>query len=161
MGTLSIGGLVGLYGGAIAGILAWWFGRWQAKKSRGLDEVYQNIWQKTRSYSWYVTLFAIYLLFSLHLFGFEMRVAMVLGVLLLIHLASWAVIGVVLSVAMYSEEPIQLNRMFFGSSLIIVAVIISTILMIIVKTWYVLWIGLPISLLGLLIIIIDRKKLSA
>lgn len=89
MMVVSIGRLNGLYGGMICEILRW-FGRYKAKKNRGLDELYHYIWQKAKAYSWYVTLGAIYFFFTLLVFGIELNVAMVLGILLLIHLGSWA-----------------------------------------------------------------------
>ena len=89
----SIGGIFGLYGGMICGILGWWFGRQKAKKNRGLDELYDHIWQKAKSYSWYMTLAAIYIFFSLMVFGIELNIAMVLGILLLVHIGSWGSLG--------------------------------------------------------------------
>jgi len=72
---VQIGGLIGLYGGAVFGILGWWFGRWMAKKQRGLDELHEHIWQKARSISWFFTLATIYVLFSLVIFGIELKAA--------------------------------------------------------------------------------------
>lgn len=83
---VQIGGLNGLYGGAVFGILGW-FGRRLAKKQRGLDELHDHIWQKARSISWFFTLAAFYVLFSLVIFGVELKAAMVLGVMMLVHLA--------------------------------------------------------------------------
>jgi hypothetical protein len=75
-----------LYGGLICGTLGWWFGRQKARKNRGLDELYEHIWQKARSFSWYITLATIYVLFSLVGFGIELNSAMVLGILLFAHM---------------------------------------------------------------------------
>ena len=58
----------------------------KAKKNRGLDELYDHIWQKAKSYAWYMTLAAIYIFFSLMVFGIELNIAMVLGILLLVHI---------------------------------------------------------------------------
>lgn len=77
--VVSIGGIIGLYGGMICGIIGWWFGRKKARGNRGLDEVHYHIWQKAKSYSWYVTLGAIYIFFSLLVFGIHVNIAMVLG----------------------------------------------------------------------------------
>lgn len=46
---ISIGGMIGLYGGAICGLLGWWFGRKMARKNRGIDELYTHIWQRAKS----------------------------------------------------------------------------------------------------------------
>lgn len=159
MGT-SVIGLIGLYGGMICGILGWWFGRKKAKKNRGLDELYEHIWQKARSYSWYVTLVAIYILFSLILFGFDMNVAMVLGVIMLVHLSSWAIIGIGFSIAMQSEEPIQPNNIFIGVSTIIIFVLTFTIIAVEMGDWRFILIGIPISLLGLLFALKPKKKIE-
>ncbi|WP_323652962.1 hypothetical protein [Lysinibacillus xylanilyticus] len=91
----------------ICGILGWWFGRKKTRENRGLDELYYHIWQNAKSYSWYVTLGAIYVLFSLIMFGIELSNAMVLGILLLTHLGSWGIIGIVLSISMSSTVTLQ------------------------------------------------------
>lgn len=94
----QIAGFLGLIGGMIIGILGWYFGRRKARNNRALDELYNHIWQKAKSYSWYVTLAVIYILFSLLLFGIEMSLPMTLGILLMAHLMSWAVVGTLLSI---------------------------------------------------------------
>lgn len=88
---------IGLLGGAGGGLFGWWYGRHQAKKKRGLDELYEHIWKTSRATAWIITLVAIYVLFTLLLFGVNLHVAPVLGMLLLIHLGSWAVTGLVLT----------------------------------------------------------------
>lgn len=98
MSGAEIGALIGLLGGAGAGLFGWWFGRRQAKKNRGLDELYEHVWKTARSTSWIITLVFIYIVFTLHLFGVQLSVAAVLGMLLFIHMGSWAIIGIVLMI---------------------------------------------------------------
>lgn len=119
---MQLGGMLGLYGGMIMGLAGWWFGRKKARENRGLDEVYQHIWQKTRSFSWYITLAAIYLLFSLVLAGVEMSPAMILGILLLVHLGSWGVFGIGISINMSVNDPIKLNRVKMTLIVTIIAI---------------------------------------
>lgn len=120
----SIGGIFGLYGGMICGILGWWFGRQKAKKNRGLDELYDHIWQKAKSYSWYMTLAAIYIFFSLMVFGIELNIAMVLGILLLVHIGSWGIIGIILTVNMYGPVPFKFSYVKIGISINVASLII-------------------------------------
>lgn len=161
MGVVSVGGLIGLYGGMVCGILGWWFGRKQARKKRALDEVYEHIWQKARSYSWYVTLASIYILFSLYLFGVHIHGPMALGIIMIIHLASWAFIGIGFSIALQSEEPIQLNEAILGIALIVISVLVFTIISIVASNWVFMLIGIPISVLGLLLLIKSKKEMSS
>src|SRR5699024_772608 len=101
---IEVGGLIGLLGGMITGLAGWYFGRKQAKKQRGLDEIHDHIWQKARSYSWYTTLVVIYLLFFLSIFGVPISVPATLAILMFVHLFSWAIIGIFLSSQIYSEN---------------------------------------------------------
>lgn len=70
---LNIGAMIGLYGGLLAGLMGWWYGRKKARDNRGLDELYHHIWAKAKSYAWYATLAAIYLLFTFMILGKNMR----------------------------------------------------------------------------------------
>ncbi|MBM7649938.1 hypothetical protein JOC78_002922 [Bacillus ectoiniformans] len=149
MMEVSIGGMIGLYGGMICGILGWWFGRKKARENRGLDELYDHIWQKAKAYSWYVTLGAIYVFFSLVVFGIELNIAMVLGILLLAHLGSWAIIGAILSVNMSSPIPLQPSRVKFGLTVIAVSIIVFTITSIVTGNWMFLLLSIPPNLIGL------------
>lgn len=146
---LSIGGIIGLYGGMICGILGWWFGRKKARENRGLDELYYHIWQNAKSYSWYVTLGAIYVLFSLIMFGIELSNAMVLGILLLTHLGSWGIIGIILSINMSSTVPLQPSRVKFGLIVIATSIIVFTIISIMTKNWMFLLLSILPNLIGL------------
>lgn len=98
MSGAEIGALIGMFGGAGLGLFGWWFGRRQAKKNRGLDELYEHVWKTARSTSWIVTLIFIYFFFTLHLLGFTLSLASVLGLLLIIHMGGWAIIGAVLAI---------------------------------------------------------------
>lgn len=101
---MNVGGLLGLTFGIIFGLAGLYFGKKEAKKNRGDDEVNEFIWQKTRSLSWYVTTVGIYLLLLLVLLGVEISTAKALSVLLLIHLFSWAIVGIYLSSYYYNES---------------------------------------------------------
>lgn len=147
---VSLIGMIGLYGGMLCGILGWWFGRKKAREQRGLDELHDHIWQKARSYAWYVTLASIYIFFSFVMFGFDLSVAMVLGILLLVHLGSWAIIGSILSIVMKSSKPFQPARALIGISIIVLSVVAFTIISVVLVDWRFMLIGIPISLIGLL-----------
>jgi len=125
---VQIGGLVGLLGGMICGLAGWYFGRRAAKKERGLDEVHDFIWQKARSYSWYVTLVILYVLFFLYVFGVAISVPVALGILMFVHLFSWAIIGVILSSNLYDEEKGQKHLNTFVISFIIVFIVSVTVI---------------------------------
>ncbi|APH05017.1 hypothetical protein [Bacillus weihaiensis] len=145
---LQIGGMIGLYGGATFGLLAWWFGRRMAKKQRGLDELHDHIWQKARSISWFFTLAAIYILFSLVVFGIELRAAMVLGIIMIVHIASWGITGVILSINMNMTEPLKPSRVKFGVTIVLVSFIIFTILSISTGNWWFLLASIPPNVFG-------------
>ena len=90
METFNWGAFLGIMLGIFGGLLGLWLGRRAAAKQRGLDERYEMIRLKARSSSWLFTLLTVYLLFFLLLFGANLSPAPVLGVLLLIHMGSWA-----------------------------------------------------------------------
>jgi hypothetical protein len=142
----------------LCGLLGWWFGRKKAKKNRGLDELYYHIWQKARSYSWYITLGVIYVFFSLILFGIELSTAMVLGILLLAHIGSWGIIGAILSINMSSAAPLQPSRVKFGIIVVTVSIIIFTIISILTKNWMFLLFSIPPNLIGLFTALTSNRK---
>lgn len=76
--------------GAAGGALGLWFGRKQAARHRGLDERYYAISYKSQATAWKITLGSIYLLFILLLFGVSLSIEAVLAMLLIIHMADWA-----------------------------------------------------------------------
>lgn len=106
---IQVGGLIGLISGIVFGLAGLYFGRKEAKKSRGLDEVNEHIWQKARSISWYVTLVVIYILLLLTLLGSSISLVKALSVLLIIHLFSWAIVGTYLTINMYDESKADKN----------------------------------------------------
>lgn len=155
---VSIGGIIGLYGGMICGILGWWFGRKKARENRGLDELYYHIWQKARSYSWYVTLGAIYVFFSLIVFGIELSSAMILGILLLAHLGSWGIMGAILSNNMSRTVPLQPSRMKFGIIVIAASIIVFTIISIVTNNWMFLLFSILPNLIGFFTALTPNRK---
>lgn len=140
---VQIGGLIGLYGGATFGILGWWLGRHFAKKNRGLDELYYHIWQKDRSISWYFTLFAIYVLFSLVLFGINLSIAAVLGIIMLVHIASWGISGMILSMNYHRTEPIRLSELKMNIVIAFITLLTFTIISIVTSNWKFLIASIP------------------
>ncbi|WP_453995248.1 hypothetical protein [Bacillus nitroreducens] len=147
---VQIAGMIGLYGGAVLGILGWWFGRRMAKKQRGLDELHEHIWQKARAISWFFTLASLYVLFSLIMFGIELNAAMVLGVIMMVHLASWAITGVIMSINMNMSEPLKPSRVKLGISIVAVSLILFTVLSIITDNWLFLLASIPPNIIGII-----------
>lgn len=158
MMEINIWGMIGLYGGVIGGLLGWWFGRQKARKNRGLDELYYHIWQKARSYSWYVTLGALYVFFTLLNFGIELRTAMVLGILLLTHVASWGIIGIMMTINMSSAAPLQPSRVKVGLFVFITSIIVFTIISILTTNWLFLLFSIPPNLIALFTALTPKRK---
>lgn len=158
MMEINIWGMIGLYGGVIGGLLGWWFGRQKARKNRGLDELYYHIWQKARSYSWYVTLGALYVFFTLLNFGIELSTAMVLGILLLTHVASWGIIGIILTINMSSAAPLQPSRVKVGLFVFMTSIIVFTIISILTTNWLFLLFSIPPNLIALFTALIPKRK---
>lgn len=155
---INIWGMIGLYGGVIGGLLGWWFGRQKARKNRGLDELYYHIWQKARSHSWYVTLGALYVFFTLLNFGIELSTAMVLGILLLTHVASWGIIGIILTINMSSAAPLQPSRVKVGLFVFMTSIIVFTIISILTTNWLFLLFSIPPNLIALFTALIPKRK---
>lgn len=155
---INIWGMIGLYGGVIGGLLGWWFGRQKARKNRGLDELYYHIWQKARSYSWYVTLGALYVFFTLLNFGIELSTAMVLGILLLTHVASWGIIGIMMTINMSSAAPLQPSRVKVGLFVFMTSIIVFTIISILTTNWLFLLFSIPPNLIALFTALIPKRK---
>ena len=157
---IQIGGMIGLYGGALIGLIGWYVGRNKAKKQRVLDEIHDHIWQKTRSYSWYLTLFTIYILFTLHGFGITMGVAPVLGIIMIVHIASWGIIGSFLTAFMYSEKTFKTNDFFIGLGVIIISAILFLVLSLITNHWLYLLMSIPFGMVGYLFMKQSKQKES-
>ncbi|MFS0816335.1 hypothetical protein ABC382_05070 [Lysinibacillus sp. 1P01SD] len=158
MMELNIWGMIGLYGGVIGGLLGWWFGRKKARKNRGLDELYYHIWQKARSYSWYVTLGALYVFFTLIIFGIKLSTAMVLGILLLTHIASWGIIGIILTINMSSTAPLKPSRVKIGIIVFVTSIIVFTIISILTTNWLFLIFSIPPNLIALFIAFTPKQE---
>ena len=156
--SVSIGGMIGLYGGMLCGVLGWWFGRKKARENRGLDELYDHIWQKARSYSWYVTLGAIYVFFSLLIFGVELNPAMILGILLSTHLGSWGIIGAIVSINMSSTVPLRPTRVKLGIGIVATSIIVFTIISIVTGNWLFLLCSILPNLMGLFAAFIPNRR---
>ncbi len=154
----SIGGIVALYGGMIFGILGWWFGRKKAKKNRGLDELHDHIWQRAKAYSWYMTLAAIYIFFSLVVFGIKLSTAMVLAVLLFVHLGSWAIIGLILTINMYRPIPFKPSYVKLGISINVASLLIFTIISILTNNWLFLLFSILPCMMGIFTALTVRRK---
>ncbi len=155
---IQIGGLVGLYGGAVIGILAWWFGRRMAKKQRGLDELHDHIWQKARSISWFFTLASIYLLFTLIMFGMELSPAIVLAVIMVVHMTSWGFTGMILSINMNMSEPLKPSKVKFGIFIVALSVICFGILSITTGNWWFLLASVPPNTIGIIFALTPEKS---
>lgn len=158
MMEINIWGMIGLYGGVIGGLLGWWFGRQKARKNRGLDELYYHIWQKARSYSWYVTLGTLYVFFTLLNFGIELSTAMVLGILLLTHVASWGIIGIMMTINMSSAAPLQPSRVKVGLFVFITSIIVFTIISLLTTNWLFLLFSIPPNLIALFTALTPKRK---
>lgn len=157
---VNILGMVGLCGGALMGLGGWWFGRKKARKQRGIDEVHDHIWQKARSYAWYATLVGIYFFFFLLMINIPLKTSMTLGILLFIHMGTWALSGIILTVFIHTPEYIRPVQLSIGITIILVTTITFTILTIAQSEVRYLFIGIPFALFGLLFLILSRKKSS-
>lgn len=153
----QIAGFIGLYGGALMGLFGLFYGRVKAKKERGLDELHDHIWQKSRSISWYATLISIYILFSLHLFGFSLTISSVLGMLMLVHIGTWGIGGAILSFLLYKETELKVSDFFVGTLIIIISSLLFTILTIVTQNWLLLLMTIPFSFVGYLFIHQSKK----
>src|SRR5690625_7393955 len=148
----QIAGFIGLYGGALMGLLGLFIGRVKARKERGLDELHDHIWQKSRSIAWYATLISIYILFSLHLFGFSLTVSSVLGMLMIVHIGTWGIGGAFLSFLLFTETKIKISDFVVGILIIISSVILFTTLTIVTQNWLFFLMTIPFSFVGYLFI---------
>jgi len=119
---------VGIYGGLLIGLLGWYFGRVAARKKRGLDEMNTHIWSKARSTSWYFTAAAIYLLMTLEVTGMKLNLIPALSILLLVHLASWAIAGTFFSLNFISPDSpnnVVILSAIIGATFLLIFAIIS------------------------------------
>jgi len=153
----QIAGFIGLYGGALMGLLGLFIGRVKARKERGLDELHDHIWQKSRSIAWYATLISIYILFSLHLFGFSLTVSSVLGMLMIVHIGTWGIGGAILSFLLYKEAELKVSDFLVGTLIIIGSSLLFTTVTIVTQNWLLLLMIIPFSFVGYLFIHQSKK----
>ncbi|MUV38725.1 hypothetical protein JNUCC1_02596 [Lentibacillus sp. JNUCC-1] len=154
---VSIGGLIGVYGGMICGLIGWGYARIKLKKERGLDEVHVHIRTKAKSFAWYVTLVLIYFFLTLTMIGIEMSMAMVLSLLLLGHVGSWGITSVIMEVNLSREEPFKPPYVAGGIILICLSVLIFTVITIATHVWWYLLLGIPFAAGGLIITLMRPK----
>ncbi|MFI8491359.1 hypothetical protein ACIGC1_00385 [Peribacillus butanolivorans] len=91
MEDFNWGAFLGITLGIICGLTGLWWGRRAAAKQRGLDERFDLIRTRARASSWFFPIIRTCFFFLLLLFGVKLSVAAVLGILLFIHLGSWAI----------------------------------------------------------------------
>jgi len=148
---------VGIYGGLLLGLLGWYFGRTAARKKRGLDEMNTHIWSKARATSWYFTAAAIYLLMTLELMGINLNLIPALSILLLVHLASWAIAGAFYSFNLIrpsSPNNAVIISTIIGSTLFVFFVIISAI----TDNWKFLFAAIPPLVMNIVITTTQASK---
>lgn len=87
---MNLMALSGILLGITGGLFGLVYGRKKVAQSRGLDERYEEIAKKALANGWKVTLVAIYVFWFLLVFGVQISVAQVLGLLLLVHMIGWA-----------------------------------------------------------------------
>lgn len=144
---IEYAGLIGLYGGAIAGLSGWYFGRKKAKKENGFDEMHNHITKTARSFSWFATLATIYILFTLLMIGFDLDVAPVLGIIMLVQLSSWGISSAVLHY--YMSVGINLNiNLITGFSIILLSTVFFITVAIILSNWIFLFCPIPFGIIG-------------
>lgn len=152
---IQIGGFIGLFGGLLFGLAGWYFGRKKAADQRALDETHSYVWQKAKSFSWYVTIVAIYLIFILYLMGVTMSIPMILSMLMLTQLSSWAFGGLYISARIYGWVDVNVKFMI-GIGAIIFSVILFLVLVLITENIYYLLCSIPFGIVG--IYFINKSK---
>lgn len=144
---IAYAGLAGLYGGAIAGLLGWYFGRKKAKKEHGLDEMRDHVMKTARSFSWFATLGSIYILFTLLAIGIEIRTAAVLGIIMMVQMSSWGISAGLLNYHLSVGKTINVNGII-GFGIIIVSAVFFLILAILSNNWFLLFCPIPLGIIG-------------
>lgn len=157
---INLGAFIGLYGGAIGGLLGWYFGRRNAIKEHSLDELHDYMMKTARSFSWFATLGAIYIFFTLLVIGVPLSVAPVLGILLLVQMSTWAISSFVLKY--YMSLGVEVNvSVLAGVTLIILSIVFFMIIAILTKEWLFILLSIPLSVIGFYFIkqgFIQRKE---
>ncbi|WP_217589468.1 hypothetical protein [Lentibacillus saliphilus] len=155
---VSIGGLIGVYGGLAIGALAWAFGRKKLKKERGLDEMQTHIREKSRSLAWFVTTALIYFFLTLTMIGIDMSMSVVLSLLLLGHLGSWGITAVILSINFTREAPVKSQYIAGGILLICLPLTAFTLITVATQVWWYVLLGIPFAVAGLFIALFQPKS---
>src|SRR5690606_16406902 len=91
---MQVGGLVGFVLGIVVGLSCLYLGKRKLKRNRGDDEMYRHVWQNARSISGYATTVAIYALLFRVWIGVDISTVEALSILLIVHLFSWAIVGI-------------------------------------------------------------------
>lgn len=153
---------IGLFGGLTIGILGWFFGRLQAKKNNGLDEMNSYIYTKARSISWYFTTVTIYILFSLALFDVTLSLILALAILLFVHLGSWGISAIILSTKLTIDSEnvneVFKYRMILSITIGASCIVFFTIMSIVTGNWMFLVVAIPPALLSTLTTIYAPRK---
>ncbi|HLR53880.1 MAG TPA: hypothetical protein VK078_04065 [Pseudogracilibacillus sp.] len=145
---INYGALIGLYGGAICGLLGWYFGRRKAIKEHSLDELHDYIMKTARSFSWFATLGTIYIFFTLLVIGVSLDAAFSLGILLLVQMTSWGVSIFVLKY--YMTHGMEINAgLLAGVSLISLSIVFFVIIAIFTDLWLFILLSIPFSIIGI------------
>src|SRR5699024_9231180 len=132
----------------MCGLLGWYFGRKKAAKERALDEMHEHVMKSARSYSWFLTIATIYILFTLYGVGVSFSVPAALGILMIVQLGSWTISAVFLKMFLSTGKEINSN-LFIGISIIILSAILFIILAILTENWSFLFWPIPVSILGI------------
>ncbi|AOZ93649.1 hypothetical protein [Paenibacillus crassostreae] len=152
---------VGIYGGLLFGIVGWYFGRRAVAKNNGLDEVLAYIAAKSRSISWYFTIAAICVLFSLEVFGLSIGTIPSLAILLFVHLGSWGLTSLILHSRM-TNDPDETGKgklqLVQGIAIGVSILILFAIIYILSGDWRFLLAAIPPVLLNVIIMISVRRK---
>ncbi len=107
-----------------------------------------------------MTLAAIYIFFSLVVFGIKLSTAMVLAVLLFVHLGSWAIIGLILTINMYRPIPFKPSYVKLGISINVASLLIFTIISILTNNWLFLLFSILPSMMGIFTALTVNRKES-
>lgn len=156
-------GYVGLFGGLLFGIAGWYFGRRRMAINNGLDEVLSYIAAKSRSISWYFTIVAIYVLFSLEVFGLSIGTIPSLAILLFVHLGSWGLTSLILHSRMTHDPDETGNgklQLVQGIAIGVSILILFAIFYVVSGNWRFLLAAIPPILLNVIIMIAIRRKLA-
>lgn len=152
---------VGIYGGLLFGIAAWYFGRRAVAQNNAMDEVLAYIAAKSRSISWYFTTAAICVLLSLEVLGLSIGTITALGILMFVHMGSWGLTSIILHARMThnpdetSTGKIQLVQgIAIGFSILILFAIFSVLS----GDWRFLLVTIPPIMLLVIILMFVRKK---